>query len=93
MKRLPIICPSCSGGLQVQSLKCSSCDTAITGAFDLPHFLKLEPRDQQFVIDFVMASGSLKVMAQKLGLSYPTVRNMLDDLIHKIELSENEQPN
>jgi hypothetical protein len=85
MKKLPVICPSCSGGLQVQNLKCVECDTSISGAFDLPLFLKLDSRDQAFIIDFVMASGSLKVMAQKLGLSYPTVRNMLDDIIHKIE--------
>jgi hypothetical protein len=27
-------------------------------------------------------------MAQKLGLSYPTVRNLLDDIISKIETNQ-----
>ncbi|RZJ74088.1 MAG: DUF2089 family protein, partial [Flavobacterium sp.] len=29
-------------------------------------------------------SGSLKEMASQMGISYPTVRNKLDDLIAKI---------
>jgi hypothetical protein len=45
----------------------------------------LEQREQDFIIDFIQCSGSLKLMAQKLKLSYPTVRNMLDDLIRKID--------
>jgi len=44
----------------------------------------LEPKEQDLIIEFVISSGSLKVMAQKLKLSYPTVRNMLDELIQKI---------
>jgi hypothetical protein len=32
-----------------------------------------------------MFSGSLKDMANKLKVSYPTVRNKLDDLIEKIK--------
>ncbi|MBR5876991.1 MAG: DUF2089 family protein, partial [Alistipes sp.] len=40
--------------------------------------------DQDFIVDFVLCSGSLKEMAQKMGLSYPTVRNRLDDLISSL---------
>jgi len=49
---------------------------------------RFSQQEQEFIIDFVKSSGSLKIMAQKLGLSYPTVRNMLDDLIQKIEKNE-----
>jgi hypothetical protein len=87
-KKLPYTCPSCSGTLKVTSLGCDACETTVSGKFDLPALAKLSPGDQQFVLDFIRSSGSLKEMAQKLNLSYPTVRNMLDDLIHKI--SENE---
>jgi hypothetical protein len=34
------------------------------------------------------ASGSLKEMAKLLGLSYPTVRNRLDETIERIKLAE-----
>jgi hypothetical protein len=88
-KKLPIICPSCHAMLNVQSLHCSSCQTSINGSFELPLFLKLDQKEQDLVIEFVLSSGSLKVMAQKLKLSYPTVRNMLDDLILKITEFQN----
>jgi hypothetical protein len=56
----------------------------------LPWLLKLDQKEQDFIIEFVLSSGSLKVMAQKLKLSYPSVRNMLDELIKKVaELQNN----
>ncbi|MCF7803742.1 MAG: DUF2089 domain-containing protein [Candidatus Marinimicrobia bacterium] len=84
-KKLPITCPSCQSELNVQSLACESCDTTINGSYDLPLLLKLTQEEQEFILDFVRFSGSLKKMAKKLNLSYPTVRNMLDDLIDTIE--------
>ena len=89
-KKLPILCPSCNSELKVQSLYCDSCETTINGLYNLPLLLKLEQKDQDFIIDFVQSSGSLKLMAQKLKLSYPTVRNMLDELIQKINNLQNE---
>ncbi|WP_218054577.1 DUF2089 family protein [Anaerophaga thermohalophila] len=56
----------------------------ITGSFSLPVFLKLTPKEQEFIMTFVRNSGSLKQMSKALKLSYPTVRNMLDDLIEKL---------
>lgn len=82
---MPVFCPSCDSGLKVNSLRCDNCDTTISGLFELPVLLKLDVKEQSFILEFVRSSGSLKVMAEKLKLSYPTVRNMLDDLIEKIE--------
>jgi hypothetical protein len=84
-KKLPIICPSCQSELKVHSLQCGSCQTTITGSYELPVFLKLDQKEQDFIIEFVKSSGSLKIMAQLLKLSYPTVRNMLDELINKMD--------
>ncbi len=88
-KKLPIICPSCNSGLKVKSLNCDNCDTTISGLFELPILLKLDTKEQDFILDFIQCSGSLKIMASKLNLSYPSVRNMLDDLITKIEYLKN----
>jgi hypothetical protein len=91
-KKFPILCPSCESELKAQSLFCDSCRTSISGSFELPLLLKLDQKEQDFIIDFVKSSGSLKIMAQNLKLSYPSVRNMLDDLINKIEhLKKNSQ--
>ena len=87
-KKLPKVCPSCGGGLHVQAMCCEACDTRIEGSFPLPQLMRLSEEDQQFVLDFVMCSGSLKEMAAQSGVTYPTVRLRLDRLIQKIRLAE-----
>ena len=84
-KNLPHICPSCAATLRVKTLICEHCSTEVSGLFGLPLLASLTQQEQDFIVDFVKSSGSLKIMAQKLGLSYPTVRNLLDDIILKIE--------
>jgi hypothetical protein len=51
----------------------------------------LNDEDLAFVKRFILASGSLKELAQAYGISYPTVRLRLDRLIEKIKLLENQQ--
>ncbi|MCW3122681.1 MAG: hypothetical protein JWQ38_2173 [Flavipsychrobacter sp.] len=90
-KNLPHICPSCSSTLMVKSLVCDQCETEVSGKFGLPLLASLTQQEQDFIIDFVKCSGSLKVMAQNLGLSYPTVRNLLDDVITKVTDNQKNQ--
>ena len=84
MKKFPNICPSCDAKLDVSKLTCSSCDTEVTGKFTLPIWTELSLEEHDFVLQFLLNSGSLKEMANQLGKSYPTVRNKLDDLIDKL---------
>jgi hypothetical protein len=88
MKKLPTICPACSEKLQIKRLVCNGCQTSIEGDYDLPLLSRLPQEDQKFLIDFIKASGSLKEMAAMLGLSYPTVRNLLDEIIKRIKENE-----
>jgi hypothetical protein len=83
-KKLPHNCPACGNALRVTALGCPACETTIAGSFELPQLMRLSGEDLRFILDFVKCSGSLKVMAQQLGLSYPTVRNLLDDIIGRI---------
>ena len=85
-KALPTICPSCHGILKVQSLTCASCNTSVEGGFDLPILAQLSGEDQDFILNLIKASGSLKELAGLYGISYPTIRNRLDSLIEKIVL-------
>jgi hypothetical protein len=87
-KKLPHSCPACASPLKVTALGCTTCETTIAGSFDLPLLARLSAEDLAFILDFVTCSGSLKIMAQQLGLSYPTVRNLLDDIIARIRNSE-----
>lgn len=82
---MPVLCPSCDNTLRVSQLKCDSCCTEITGSYDLPLFLKLSKEEQDFILDFFLASGSIKEMARLAGNSYPTMRNKMDDMIEKIK--------
>jgi len=52
----------------------------------------LEPEELAFVRRFVLASGSLKEMAEEYGVSYPTIRQRLDGLIEKVRRSTKEKP-
>ena len=90
-KKIPIQCPSCSGQLQVRSLECPSCHTKVEGLFSLPLLTSLGEEDQQFIIEFVKSSGSLKEMSRHLKLSYPSVRNKLDDLIDHMNKLQREK--
>jgi hypothetical protein len=51
----------------------------------------LSEEDLAFVKRFVLASGSLKDLAQAYGISYPTVRLRLDRLIAKIQVVDDQQ--
>ena len=85
---LPTNCPSCHSQLKVKCLKCENCDTEVSGLYDMPVLACLSFNDQQFIQRFVINSGSLKEMASELKLSYPTVRNMLNEIITKIKEDE-----
>ncbi len=88
MKVLPTMCPCCGTRLKVKSLYCQGCETEIQGLYELPQLDRLSNDDQTFIIQFVKTSGSLKEMAHLRSLSYPTVRNRLDDIIERIKLTE-----
>ncbi|PVX51883.1 uncharacterized protein DUF2089 [Balneicella halophila] len=83
--KLPVKCPSCEKALQVSQLKCSHCETVVNGNYDLPLYMKLTNEEQDFILSFFLTSGSIKAMAKQAGVSYPTMRNKMDDLIEKIQ--------
>lgn len=82
---LPTYCPSCRAQLKVKSLKCDNCTTEVIGDYELPILALLSFEEQLFVLKFIKYSGSLKEMAKDLNLSYPTVRNLLNDIIEKVK--------
>ena len=83
--KFPIQCPSCEHNLSVVQLKCENCSTQVSGLYSLPVLLQLSKEEQEFILAFLLASGSLKEMAKQKRVSYPTMRNYLDDLIQKIQ--------
>lgn len=87
-------CPVCGDELQVTRLRCSTCQTTIEGNFAMGRFQRLSPEQLAFLSVFIKNRGVIREVEKELGLSYPTVRNRLDDLIHSLgfEVREETEP-
>jgi hypothetical protein len=92
MGKIITCCPSCSNTqLHVSEMKCTGCETRFSGQFEIPALLSLPEGDLQFIFDFVKCSGSLKEMAARQRVSYPTLRNRLNTLIEALERVSTQQ--
>ncbi len=60
----------------------------MTGASVPVWFAELGDEDREFVRRLVLASGSLKELAEGYGVSYPTIRVRLDRLIAKVKAAD-----
>ena len=87
-KKMPLDCPSCGTRLGIAKMHCAGCGTEISGEYDIPRLMRLAPCEIAFVEAFVASSGSLKEMARRMEVSYPTVRNLLDEIIDKLKNME-----
>ena len=52
---------------------------------------ELEEDELKFIKRFVLASGSLKEMAEVYQVTYPTVRTRLNHIIEKIKMCEEQR--
>jgi hypothetical protein len=85
-KRILQECPTCNGSLQVRELYCPRCRIRIQGDFEPPNsrLLSLSRKEVEFVELFVRLRGNIKEVEKALGVSYPTVRGMLDGVIKSL---------
>jgi hypothetical protein len=74
-------CPSCQGNLSIAELNCLSCAIAIKGEFALPALLRLAPAQLDCVEVFLKNRGVIRDVERELGISYPTVRARLDEVV------------
>ncbi len=77
-------CPVCGHGMEINKLHCNYCDTSIEGKFSLCKFCKLKDEQKFFVEVFIKNRGNIKEIEKELGISYPTVRNKLEDVIEAL---------
>lgn len=74
-------CPVCSSKLIVKKLQCTKCNTTIENDFTLSKFEYLNQSQLQFVEVFLKSRGNIKDVEKELGISYPTVRAKLDEVL------------
>jgi hypothetical protein len=77
--------------MEIEKLRCTECDVTVEGRIPIPRLARLSAEDREFVELFVRSSGSLKAVAGKLGISYPTVRSRLDRVIQALESAEDQE--
>lgn len=77
-------CPVCGSAMEVRRLHCRTCDTSVEGHFAAPRLARLTPEQQQFVETFLKVRGNIREMERELGVSYPTVRSRLDDILRAL---------
>jgi len=92
----PVIgqCPICKETLEVTRLHCPNCDTTIEGHFVLGRLSQLSTEQFAFVETFVRCEGKINRVGEELGVSYPTVRSRLTDVIRALgyEVGQEEEP-
>jgi len=73
-------CPACGGQVIITECRCSQCKLQMRGEFRSGRFLNLSDDELTFIQVFLSARGNLSEVERILGVSYPTVRNKLDEI-------------
>ena len=73
-------CPACGGVVAVTECKCTNCQLQMRGEFRTGEFSSLSDDQLTFVKVFLRARGNLTEVEKVLGISYPTIRNKLDEI-------------
>jgi hypothetical protein len=84
MNILPTKCPLCGGDVTVTRIYCRDCDTTMEGRFEGGPFSRLTREQLDFVETFVRCEGKINRMEDEIGLSYPTIRNRLHEIIRAL---------
>jgi len=77
-------CPGCGAKLEVRELGCGACGITVRGLFARCEFCALPEEQLRFLRLFVSRRGNLREVEREMGLSYPTVRARLDDLLRAL---------
>lgn len=69
------------GPLKIEKVRCLTTGVAIEAPFSTPGFLQLNEEQFCIVESLILNAGNLKKVAEEIGVSYPTLRNRLDEII------------
>ena len=84
MNTLPTTCPICGGEITITRIQCRDCDVTIEGRFVGGPFSQLSSEQLFFIETFVRCEGKINRMEGEIGLSYPTIRNRLHEVIRAL---------
>jgi hypothetical protein len=85
-------CPSCGGRLEITEVRCAQCETRVQARYRPCDFCGLSEEQSTFLRIFLASRGNLSEVEKRLGVSYPTVRAKLDEVIARLGALEPAPP-
>ena len=80
-KLLSTRCPCCGLNMQVAAMSCTACGVKVEGPYQESALNRLNPDDQQFLLDYLLSGFSIKALEENTDLGYAAIRSRLDKLI------------
>ena len=88
MSKLISKCPCCNSTLNITSLQCPDCGVELRNTFELSTFDRLDKEQMNFLLSFLRHRGNLKNLQEEIGLSYPTAKKRLEELLVTLEIAQ-----
>ena len=85
-------CPACGGALYTAKVACENCKAEFPVTQPLSRYDTLSAPLCAFLDCFLKNQGNIKAVGEELGISYPTVKRRLDQLLNALDLTEKNQP-
>lgn len=89
--QIPGTCPFCGKPTVATRIECKHCHISIEGDFYLTKFNQLSEEQLKMVELFLVSRGSIKEMERMMGISYPTVRNKLEEIVVALGYPEDKE--
>ena len=74
--------------MYVSELTCPECRSVVHGKFVAEGLSCLSESQAEFVRTFILCRGNIKEVEKRIGVSYPTVRNKLNDVIDALSQAQ-----
>lgn len=84
MRKILESCPTCGGPLTITEVRCDHCATEVRSQYQPCPFCRLSPEQMNFILLFVQSRGNLSEVEKTLGVSYPTIRGKLEEIIRVV---------
>ena len=81
-------CPCCGEKLHISALQCSGCGVEIKNEFEPSKFDTLGKEQRAFLFSFLKNRGNMKTVQHELGISYPTAKKKMDDLLESLDIAK-----
>ena len=78
----------------IREIECPHCGVHVSGTFQIPDtpFENLSEKQVGFMMNYIRCEGRFNRLEEELNLSYPTLRNRLNDLILALGFDPGKEP-